>query len=110
VCAVLAGRCVGVTLTGETREAGVEEAGEGVARRGGFGIAGAWTTLRPGAGPSAIPRGADGDARSRGIKAPPPTATASRSAAITLSLWLMLAPPPADTISHRDYRQQGGFA
>src|SRR3954447_2054909 len=43
-----------------------------------------------------MPRGTAGDASRRGITAPPPTAIASNSPAITNSLRLMLSPPPAD--------------
>jgi hypothetical protein len=71
--------------------------GRGV-RRGGLGAAGACTTLRVGPGPSAIPTGAAGLASKRGMSAPPATAIASRSAAITRSLRLMLFPSPADNI------------
>lgn len=98
--------------TGEGRTAFCgDEFGRAEPWLGGFGIEGAWTTLRLGPGPSAIPSGADGAAPSRrGITAPPATAIASRRAAITLSLPLMSSPPPADTISQRTYRQEGAFA
>lgn len=80
------------------------------ARCGGLGAAGAWTTLRLGPGPSAIPTGAAGLASKRGISAPPATAIASRSAAMTRSLRLMLFPSPADNIPERSFRQEGGLA
>lgn len=70
---------------------------------------GVWTTLRPGSGPSALPKGAAGDASSRGIDAPPTTATASNSPAIKSSLRLMSYPSPADNIL-RVYRQEGRLA
>jgi hypothetical protein len=69
---------------------------ERVVRVGELPIAGAWTTVRPGTGPSATPNGAAGEASSRGITAPPATATPSRSAATIFSLRLMLFPLPAD--------------
>jgi hypothetical protein len=81
-----------------------------VALRGGLGAAGAWTTLRPGPGPKAIPTGAAGFASRRGMSAPPATAIASRSAAMTRSLRLMLFPPPADNIPGSRYRQEGCLA
>ena len=74
---------------------------------GSLGAAGAWTTLRPGPGPSAIPTGAAGFASRRGMSAPPATAIASRSVATTLSLRLMLSPSPADNIPGSSYRQEG---
>jgi hypothetical protein len=80
------------------------------ALRGALGTAGAWTTLRLGPGPSAIPTGAAGLASKRGISAPPATAIASRSAAMTRSLRLMLFPSPADNIPGSSYRQEGGPA
>jgi len=80
------------------------------APRGGVGAAGACTTLRPGPGPSAIPTGAAGLASKRGISAPPATAIASRSAATTRSLRLMLFPSPADNIPGSSYRQEGCLA
>jgi hypothetical protein len=80
------------------------------ALRGGLGAAGACTTLRPGPGPSAIPTGAAGFASRRGMSAPPATAIASRSAATTRSLRLMLSPSPADNIPGSSYRQEGCLA
>jgi hypothetical protein len=103
----------GVTrATGDGRtSARFEEFDRAGAWRGRVAIAGACTTLRPasapGPGASATPGGPAGVERRRGIRAPPPTATASRSAATIRSLRLMLFPPPADnfptgTIGRRD--------
>ena len=75
--------------------------------RGGFGIAGARTTLRPGPGPRAMPKGEDGVPSRRGISAPPATAIARRSAATTRSFRLMLFPPPADNIPRRTIGRRG---
>jgi hypothetical protein len=95
------GTTAGTTVAGPCVEAGLWC---------GFGAAGARTTLRPGPGPTAIPTGAAGFASKRGISAPPAIATASRSAAITRSVRLMLFPSPADNIPWRDYRQEGCLA
>jgi hypothetical protein len=75
--------------------------------RGARRIAGAWTTLRLGPGPSAIPKEVGGAASRRGINAPPATATASNSAAVTRSFRLMLFPSPADN-SPRELSAKGG--
>jgi hypothetical protein len=103
------GGVTGTTGTGAACS-GIDGPWEGLARCGEAGIDGAATTLRPGPGPSAMPKGAGALASRRGIKAPPTTATASRSAATTRSLTLMSSPPPADTISQRNYRQEVGLA
>jgi hypothetical protein len=107
------GAGVGWTVTGATGAVevtagwtGVEVACRETAWCGGFGLAGACTTLGPGPGPSAIPKGVDGDASRRGINAPPATATTSSSPAITRSFRLMYSPSPADNLP-KHYRQKG---
>jgi hypothetical protein len=87
------------TTTGVTRAGPVEVTLGWVARFGCWAIMGAWTTLRPGPGPSAIPSGPAGAERRRGITAPPATATARRNAAIRRSFRLMFSPSPADNFS-----------
>src|SRR5207248_3395829 len=92
----------GCTATGVTETTGVATVPDcsEVGRCGlwcvGFWMVGACTTLGLGPRPSAVPRGAAGVASSRGINAPPPIATTSKSPAITRSLRLMFLPPSAD--------------
>jgi hypothetical protein len=87
---VLESGCVASDTNGVgTAVARLDEMCGEAARRGGFGIAGAWTTRLPGPGASAMPTGVVGDASKRGINAPPATAIASRSPATTRSLRLM---------------------
>ena len=72
-------------------------------------MVGAWTTLRPGPGASATPSGVAGDASRRGINAPPTTATASNSPAITSSLRLMFLPSPADNYPQGSIGRRGDW-
>lgn len=72
-------------------------------------MVGAWTTLRLGPGPRAMPIEVAGDASRRGITAPPATATVSNSPAIKSSFRFMLIPPPAENILRGTIGKRGDW-